>query len=126
MELASLGCRTDLFFHRFEGEVTDRGDYLVVRTPSNPTYRWGNFLLFDRPPGEGDFGRWTELFALEVGEPPMTEHMVFSWDATGGEPGYVLPFLEAGFALDESVVFATDRVQLPPKVNHEVVLRPLT
>ena len=50
MNIQSLGYRTDLFFPRFDGEVTDRGDYIVIRTPSNPTYHWGNFLLFNQPP----------------------------------------------------------------------------
>lgn len=50
MNIRSLGYRTDLLFPRFDGEVIDRGDYTVIRTPSNPTFYWGNFLLFDQPP----------------------------------------------------------------------------
>ncbi len=38
MNVHSLGYRTDLIFSRFGGEVFDRGDYLVVRTPSNPPF----------------------------------------------------------------------------------------
>ena len=51
MHIRSLGWRTDLIFPRFDGVVTDRGDYLVVRTPSNPGFYWGNFLLLDAPAG---------------------------------------------------------------------------
>ncbi len=47
MQIRSLAYQTDLFFPRFDGEVVDRGDYTVIRTPSNPTFHWGNFLLFD-------------------------------------------------------------------------------
>jgi hypothetical protein len=42
----SLGWRSDLVFARFDGEVVDRGNHLLVRTPGNPTFWWGNFLLF--------------------------------------------------------------------------------
>ena len=46
MQVTSLGFRTDLALRVLEGaEVTDRGDYLVVRSPDNPTFYWGNFLL---------------------------------------------------------------------------------
>jgi hypothetical protein len=38
MKVQSLGYRTDLIFPTFEGQITDRGDYLVIRTPSNPTF----------------------------------------------------------------------------------------
>lgn len=59
MQPTSLGYRTDLIFHRFEGEVTDRGHYLVIHTPSNPSYRWGNLLIFDAPPEAGILGSGT-------------------------------------------------------------------
>ena len=107
MQVRSLGYRTDLIFHRFEGDVTDRGRYLVVRTPRNPTYRWGNFLIFDAPPGPGDFGRWTALFERELGKPPEVMHKVFGWDAVDEAQGEIEPFLEAGYALTTSVVMAT-------------------
>lgn len=45
MNLRSLGYHTDLMFPRFDGLVVDCGDYLAVRTPSNPRFYWGNFLL---------------------------------------------------------------------------------
>jgi hypothetical protein len=50
MQVTSLGFQTDLALRVLEGaEITDRGDYLVVRTPDNPTFYWGNFLLLARP-----------------------------------------------------------------------------
>lgn len=42
----TLGWATDLAVLRLGGsEVTDHGDHLVVRTPQNPDFYWGNFLL---------------------------------------------------------------------------------
>ena len=46
----SLGWRTDLIFARFDGEVVPRCDHLVIRAPHNPTFWWGNFLLYDHAP----------------------------------------------------------------------------
>ena len=126
MQLRSLGYRTDLMFHRFEGDVTDRGRYLVIRTPSNPTYRWGNFLLFDAPPGPGDFEQWTALFEQEVGKPPEVTHKVFGWDAVGDVQGEVAPFLEAGYTLETSVVMATSTLKRPQKYDRDVDIRALT
>ena len=46
MQVTSLGFRTDLALRALEGaEITDCGDYTVVRSPDNPTFWWGNFLL---------------------------------------------------------------------------------
>ena len=44
----SLVDATAMIFHRFEGVVRDRGNYLCITTPGNPTFYWGNYLLFAR------------------------------------------------------------------------------
>lgn len=126
MKVQSLGHITDLFFPQFDGLILDRGDYLVIRTPSNPTYYWGNFLLFQDPPGKGDFERWKELFEREIASLQPAEHMTFSWDTIHGETGEVQPFLQAGFDLFQAVVLTARQVVPPPKYNAEVVIRPLS
>jgi GNAT superfamily N-acetyltransferase len=130
MNVRSLGYRTDLIFHRFgydqfASTITDRDTYLIIRTPHNPTYRWGNFLLFSRPPQPGDLERWEGLFAREVGTPPEVQHRVFGWDTVGGETGDVAPFLAAGYRLEQSVVMTTDTLTKPRKYNREVQIGPL-
>jgi hypothetical protein len=45
MRVQSLACQTDLNLTQFDGQIIHRGHYLVVVTPSNPTYFWGNYLL---------------------------------------------------------------------------------
>jgi GNAT superfamily N-acetyltransferase len=42
--------------------VDDRGDHLVVRTPANPTYHWGNFVLVTDPAAADDADRWVQVF----------------------------------------------------------------
>jgi GNAT superfamily N-acetyltransferase len=125
MELRSLGYRTNLIFPRFDGEVHDRGEYLVVRTPSNPNFWWGNFLLFAAPPGVGDRKRWEALFAQEIGVPPAVQHRVFGWDSPEGERGEIGPFLEAGYEPEEYIVLTARQVNPPPKWCEEVTVRPL-
>ena len=62
----SLGWQTDLIFARFDGVVVPRADHLVVRTPDNPTFWWGNFLLYDQVPRAGDAAVWGERFGAEI------------------------------------------------------------
>src|SRR5262245_53706707 len=58
MDIASLAFRTDLAMLEHSGSVVeDRGSHLVVRTPDNPTYWWGNFLLLATAPEDVDEGR---------------------------------------------------------------------
>ncbi len=125
MEVQSLGHRTDLIFPQFDGEITDRGDYLVILTPSNPTYFWGNYLLFSRPPGPNDLHTWKNIFNEEIAARQKAEHYAFGWDTVAGEQGEVQPFLDDGFNLTETVVLTTTRVQPPPKTNRNVSIRPI-
>jgi ribosomal protein S18 acetylase RimI-like enzyme len=122
-DLRSLGYRTDLVFPRYDGELTDRGDYIVVRTPSNPTFYWGNFLLFRNPPAAGDDQRWRSLFEQEIGRPPVTTHEAYGWDSPEGERGLVTPFLDSGFDLVVSRVLSAREVIAPDRSVSGVTFR---
>ncbi|HYR10115.1 MAG TPA: GNAT family N-acetyltransferase [Longimicrobium sp.] len=125
MRLRSLGYRTDLIFARHHGVIADRGDHLVVRTPSNPGFYWGNFLLFADPPGEGSLERWKERFHDEITARQPARHVAFGWDSPEGERGRLEPFLDDGFRLSENVVLTTAAVDPPPHHNRDVSVRPL-
>ena len=115
----SLGWRTDLIFARFDGQVIDRGNHLCVRTPGNPTFWWGNFLLFDAAPCEGDLARWMALFEDEIERlEPESRHRAFGIDV---RERFALPaeFAAAGFSLTESVVLtlAPGQLRAPARVT---------
>ncbi len=122
MKLESLGYRTDLMFARWNGEVTDFGEYLRIRTPSNPTYYWGNFLLFAQPPQGGDFERWNALFRKHF---PEAKHVAFGVDGTRGEAGVSQPLEDAGFTLERSIVLTATGTHAPARMNLEAEVRPL-
>jgi ribosomal protein S18 acetylase RimI-like enzyme len=124
MEIRSLACRTDLIFPRFEGIVTDRGEYLVVRTPAIPGFYWGNYLLFAQPPAEDSLPGWKRLLQRKIADVQPTEHCAFGWDSPTGE-GAVEPFLADGFILAENAVLSTDAVLAPRHYNADVEIRPL-
>jgi len=113
----SLGWRTDLIFARFDGQVIDRGNHLCVRTPTNPTFWWGNFLLFQHAPGPGDLERWLALFDEEIAaRQPASRHRAFGVDVR--ERLTLSPeFAAAGFTLSEATVLTLARDQLlaPPR-----------
>jgi GNAT superfamily N-acetyltransferase len=124
MNLRSMGYRTDLIFPGFDGRILDRGDYLVVQTPTNPDFYWGNFLIFQDPPAADDAIRWRQCFAEEIGGPPRTTHETFGWDSPEGELGQAEPFLAQGFRLIRSTVLAAGKLR-PPAHVAPVEVRPL-
>lgn len=114
LNLQSLGLHTELMLRSFESEIEAKPEYIVVRTPQNPGYRWGNHLTFYQPPKPGDLERWKALAVQELGE---LQHFVFAWDGIAGEKGAAQEFLDAGFWLDETVVQTARKVHPPRTLN---------
>ena len=128
MRVTSLGFLTDVALRVLEGaETTDRGDYLVVRTPGNPGFYWGNFLLLGAWPGPGTGDGWLARFAAEF---PRARHValgVDSVDEHGADGDAEVPaeFLAAGLEPERVTVLTCADVRPPPNLNTEAEIRPL-
>ncbi len=125
MKLKSLGYRTEMIFARFDGEITDRGDYLVIVTPPNPGYYWGNYILFSKAPGKADFEQWQEVFAREIGHRPGIEHVSLGWDSPEGELGASNTFLDNGFSLENCIVMTCTETVPPARPDHDMTYAPV-
>ncbi len=122
MELRSLGLRSDLAM--INGEILDRGDYLVVRSPQEQSFYWGNLLVFAQPPRDGDLQRWQALFAQEFKDLVDVHHQTYVWDKSD-TPGQVEPFTNAGFRVDHSVVLTAQKLLLPKHPRADLEIRTL-
>jgi ribosomal protein S18 acetylase RimI-like enzyme len=124
MEITSLANRTDLaMLERSGSEITDRGTHLVVRTPDNPAYWWGNFLLLPTAPADEEVATdWLREFEREL---PEARHRTFGVDGTDGSLADLAPFAALGLETEASSVMTADAVHEPPRPNTEATYRPL-
>jgi ribosomal protein S18 acetylase RimI-like enzyme len=124
MVIASLAFRTDLAMLEHSGStVEDRGTHLVVRTPDNPAYWWGNFLLLATPPrDEDDARRWLDAFEAEF---PGARHRTFGVDGQDGTVEDLAPFAALGLDTEWSSVMTATTVHEPPRANTTATYRPL-
>jgi ribosomal protein S18 acetylase RimI-like enzyme len=129
MRVRSLGIESDLIFHRRNGEVVECGNYLLVRTPTQPNYFWGNYLIYARAPRGEQLSDWEITFGREFSGQPLSTHRSFTWDANGMAdplaPGEIEAFRELGYEYDISVVLTASRVSEPPHPNSQVGYRRL-
>ena len=92
------GWRTDFTLHGVAAQVSERDDCLVVRTPGNPTYYWGNCLLLAEPPRDDALAHWLARFEAEIAAlQPASRHVALgvntpyageqlpAWQAAGFE-----------------------------------------
>jgi GNAT superfamily N-acetyltransferase len=149
VRVTSLGYLTDVALRVLEGaEVTDRGDYLVVRSPVNPDFWWGNFMLLAAWPGPGSGDSWLARFDAEF---PLARHLTLGVDSadqnsadrdsadrdsadrdsadrdSAGEAGRTVPaeFPAAGLESRCDTVLTCATVQPPPHPNTEAEIRRL-
>jgi GNAT superfamily N-acetyltransferase len=124
VDVVSLGFRTDLMVRRLAGSViAARERYLLVRTPANPGFRWGNFLLFPAPPRAGDAARWRAAFAAEF---PGAGYLAFGIDGTRGDRGDPAGLSALGVTAEASTVLTATRLRTPTLPETPAVYRPLT
>lgn len=79
--IKSLGFKTEMIFHRFDGVIEDRDNYVVVKTPANPGFFFGNFLLFFEAPKPGSLHKWKDIFLKEFSNNAEVKHFTFLWDS---------------------------------------------
>lgn len=109
--IRSLGYRTDLMLLELGGSHIEEADgHLIIRTPLNPTFWWGNFLLYDHSPGPGEVTIWQTDFRTAF---PEARHMAFGIDAVSGQLDDVAPEIEAaGLELAHSSVMTANQSNL--------------
>jgi ribosomal protein S18 acetylase RimI-like enzyme len=92
------GAHTDLALHRFGAQILELPDCLAVRTPANPSFYWGNYLMLPQPPVDGDLAHWLSRFDELIARPqPASRHVAMgintvyagqqlpAWEAAGFE-----------------------------------------
>jgi ribosomal protein S18 acetylase RimI-like enzyme len=124
MDIRSLAFRTDLAMLEHSGSVIeDRDTHLVVRTPDNPSYWWGNFLLLAEPPADADEAEeWLARFEAEL---PGSPHRTFGVDGPDGGLDDLAPFTELGLEPDVSSVMTATSVHEPSRPATDATYRPL-
>ena len=118
MHVTSLGFRTDLALLTASGSlVEDRGTHLVVRSPDNPSYFWGNFLLLAEPPVPGGEREVVGAFHTEF---PLADHVSLGIDTAELTDDARAAFEAAGLTVDVATVLTASALQPPREVEAEV------
>jgi GNAT superfamily N-acetyltransferase len=102
-------------------QVEDRGDYLVIRSPRNPGYWWGNFLLLP-PPEPGQAAEWVATFAAEF---PVARHVTLGIDVIEISGVHVGEYVAAGLQPQRHTVLTAQELVAPARPNRSAAYRPL-
>ena len=124
MDVRSLAFRTDLALLRLSGsEIDDRGSHIVVRTPDNPGYRWGNFHLLPSPPGADEVEAIVARYDADF---PHSSHRSFGIDGTADQREALAPLAAVVRLIEAFTVMTAASVHPPPRPNPDASYRPLS
>ena len=112
MHVRSIALTTELALAATRGRITDRGNYLVVETPDDPGYYYGNLLVLPAPPQVGEVAYWTRKFADEFAGNAAIKHVTLCWDGITGDAGAEDELAGAGFSIDRYQTMVADDVDL--------------
>ena len=117
----NLACRTDAIFHRRDGFIDAFPTHWVIRTPSNPSFWFGNYLLFREAPRSGQLASWLDLHRATFGS--TLNHTTLGWD----EPkvGEISQFIEAGFKPSHGISLSISAYHGGIEINPDLIVRPL-
>ncbi len=74
--------------------VRDAGDHLIIKTPRNPTFHWGNFVLVG-----DDFAKCERWFAVFAREFPEAAHIAIGLDGVAPSDERLAGYIAAGLQL---------------------------
>ncbi len=123
MDVVSLGYRTDLaLLERGGSRIEDRGDHLVVTSPANPTFYWGNFLLLGEVPAADQAPVWLDRFRSAF---PDAQHVALGIDGTARTSVDAQAFVDLGLSAETSSVMTAQSVHPPARPNTRATYRKL-
>lgn len=126
MQVQSLALATDLGLLRTRGaRIDDRGDHLVVETPDDPSYHFGNLIAAPHAPAAGELATWTRRFADAFAHQPAIRHVTLQWDDPRGEVPIADELAAAGFEVEVCEVRTATALVAPARAPDGVTLRPL-
>jgi ribosomal protein S18 acetylase RimI-like enzyme len=113
VNIRSLALTTELALIATRGRITDRGSYLVVETPDDPGYYYGNYLVLPRPLQPGEVAHWLRVFDDELGTNPAIHHVTLCWDGVTGDEGAGDELRDAGFTIDTHNAMVAEELRAP-------------
>ncbi len=121
--IKNLGVRTDLIRHKKESIILEKENYFLIKTPSRPTYFWGNFLIMKEAPSKGCYKDWMRRYESEFSSKEQG-FTAIGWD--GNEPGDSSEFTLKGFTFCSFNTLVLNKVIEPKKLNSSLELRPIS
>lgn len=125
MTPSSLALQTELGLWSTRGNIVQRPGYIVVRTPSDYGYFFGNLLLLAQAPTAADVPLWQARFAEEFASLPV-RHVTLWWDQGTLAADAEQALGQHGFTIERISVMSQPARVMTPRTVDGIEVRELT
>lgn len=122
-----LGLRSEFVIDHLESELIEEDEVIVLRSPLNQHYYFGNLLALKVPLDRYTPEQWQARFKQAFRDLPEVRHCTLQWLRSEPLPTNVKAFQQQGFRFEENHVLTLRRTDFtaPAKQNNDCHYRPL-
>jgi GNAT superfamily N-acetyltransferase len=122
---SSLFLRSEFIFWREHCELEDLGDAIVIRTPSNPYWRWGHLIVTKEPPCVEDLARWHSVYDKKIKPYQNTPNRIIIWDGPPIDDAAKEAYASDGLRYGSFDVLVLSSLTEPAHPNPRIEIREL-
>jgi len=115
-----------MIFWRELSQIEDIGEAIIIRTPQNPTWNWGNLLVLESPPKLADISKWLQIIDEKLLIEPRTTYRLISWQGGPADETVLQQFREVGLTSTLGQILTLQTLQRPQYLNPNVVVKELS
>lgn len=127
LNIQNLGHRTNVHYNSFFGEIIERNDYWVIKTPVRPNFFWGNYILMKSSPTQGCYNEWVQIFESEIGPRNKRGFMAITFDSIEeAEKDLYIEFEQAGCTIIINKMLTASSIHSTDKVSDTLIVKPFS
>lgn len=120
----ALAAHTDLTILQLSGSlIEDCGDHLIIRTPTNPGFHWGNFVFVTEPDRVDAAEHWVSVFAAVFAQ---ARHRAVGLVTAPSCPEGMAAWVAAGLEIEYEDALSTSRLPTLRPLADAYTVRELT
>jgi GNAT superfamily N-acetyltransferase len=120
---SSLFLRSEFIFWHEHSVIEDVGDALVIVTPQNPFWRWGNLIVLKNPPRAEDADRWHKHYETKIAPKQAELNRIIIWSVMSNDVPDIESYIEDGLIFSKADVLLLGSLKRSPSQNTQVDIR---
>jgi ribosomal protein S18 acetylase RimI-like enzyme len=119
----SLFLRTEFIFWREYSVIEDIGDALIITTPENPFWHWGNLIVLKEWPRREQTKRWRDMHFTRIAPLQPIPNRLLVWEGIPKDKDFLEAYSADGLIFSTFDVLQLDELYKHPTHRSDILIR---